>query len=143
MSAPYTPAEVGRLWFEKVWNDRDSTMIPELMAPDGIGYTEGDQKITGIGAFLEYRNQFLTAMPDLDIEIVDSLADDHAVCVHWHATGTHTGAGLGLDPTGQLVSFRGVTWFKVKDGKLTEGRDFWNMDGLMNTLAAGPPGVEQ
>jgi hypothetical protein len=33
------------------------------------------------------------------------------------------------------VNFQGVTWLRVKDGRLTEGWDFWNRDGLIQTLS--------
>jgi len=136
MSDPHTPAEIGRLWFDKIWNERDASMAHKLMAPDAIGYLEGDQKIVGPGSFLEFQGQFLATIPDIHIEVIDSIADEDAVCVQWQARGTHTGAGMGFAPSGQSVSFRGVTWFKVKDGQVTAGRDFWNMNGLMQTLAA-------
>lgn len=138
MSVPHTPEEVGRLWFDKIWNERDASLIHELMAPNAIGYLEGDQQIVGPGPFLEFQSHFLATMPDLHIEVLDSIADDDAVCVQWQAKGTHTGEGMGLVPSGNPVSFRGVTWFKVKDGQVTAGRDFWNMSGLMQTLAAPP-----
>lgn len=106
------------------------------MAPDAIGYLEGGQQIVGPDPFLEFQSQFLAIMPDLQLEVLDSIADDDAVCVQWKAKGTHTGAGMGFAPSGQSVSFHGVTWFKVKDGQVVEGRDFWNLSGLMQTLAA-------
>lgn len=110
-------------------------MARELMAPDSVGYLEGGQEIVGPEAFIAFQASFLEAMPDLHIEIVDSVADRENACIHWVASGTHTGAGLGITPVGLAVSFRGVTWLHTKDGKITGGRDFWNMDALMRTLA--------
>lgn len=136
MSAPHTPAEVGRLWFDKIWNERDDALAHRLMAPDAIGYLEGGEQLLGPGPFLEFQKQFLSAIPDLRLTILDSIADEDAVCVQWEAKGTHTGAGLGHPPSGEPVSFRGVTWFKVKNGQVTEGRDFWNLGAFMQTLAA-------
>ena len=138
MSAPHTPAEVGRLWFDKIWNERDASMAHQLMAEDAIGYLEGGQQIVGPGPFLEFQRQFLTTIPDLQLEVLDSVSDENTVCVQWQAKGTHTGVGMGFAPSGRQVSFRGVTWFKVKDGRVAEGRDFWNLNGLIQTLSAPP-----
>lgn len=135
MSAPHTPAEVGRLWFDKIWNERDASMAHQLMAENAIGYLEGGRQIVGPGSFLEFQRQFLDTIPDLQLEVLDSVSDENAVCVQWQAKGTHTGAGMGFPPSGRQVSFNGVTWFKVKDGQVAEGRDFWNMNGLMQTLS--------
>lgn len=140
MSAPHTPAEVGRLWFDKIWNERDADWVHRLMAPDAIGYLEGGERLVGPAPFIEFQKQFLTTVPDLKLEVLDSIADENSVCVQWQAKGTHTGPGMGVEPSGQPVSFRGVTWFKVKDGQVTAGHDFWNLGGFMQMLA-NPPGV--
>ena len=42
------------------------------------------------------------------------------------------------ETTGNPVTYQGMTWLKVKDGKIVEGRDFWNMGAVMQTLAGGP-----
>jgi steroid delta-isomerase-like uncharacterized protein len=129
-----TAKEIGHLWFEHVWNQRNPSKAHELMAVDAIGHLEGGQVIVGPDAFLEFQASFLAAVPDMRIAVVDSLADDNDVCVHWTATGTHSGPGLGVAPSGARVSFRGVTWFHTRDGQIVDGRDFWNIEGLMQTM---------
>ena len=79
---------------------------------------------------------FLEAVPDLQIEVVGMVADEDDVCVHWTAKGTHTGPGMGFIPTGETVFFRGVTWFQTAGGRIISGRDFWNKECLMQTMAA-------
>ncbi|MEO5916346.1 MAG: ester cyclase [Luteolibacter sp.] len=135
MNTTPTAKEIGHLWFEHVWNLRDRAKLHELMAPDAVGYLEGGQEIVGPDAFAAFQSAFLEAIPDIHIEVVDSLADEDDVCVHWTAKGTHTGPGLGMAATGQEVSFRGVTWLHTKNGQVVGGRDFWNQDGLMRTLS--------
>lgn len=139
MTPTHSPTEIGRLWFEKIWNQRDRELIHELMAPDAIGYLEGGQTIVGPEAFLEFQGSFLAIIPDLQIEILHMIGDPGAVCIHWQAVGCHTGEGMGCLPTGNTVSFQGVTWLTIEGGKVTGGRDFWNIGGLMQTLAAGTP----
>ena len=130
--------EIGRLWFENVWNQRNRELVHELMAPDATGHLEGGQEVIGPEAFLEFQKAFLDAIPDMHIEVVDTLADEDDVCVHWTATGTHTGPGMGMAPSGAAVSFRGVTWFETRNGQIISGRDFWNMDGLLKSMAGAP-----
>lgn len=143
MNTTPTAKEIGRLWFEDVWNLRNQTLARELMAPDAIGHLEGGKVVVGPEEFIDFQNEFLEAIPDMYIDVVDSLADEDDVCVHWTATGTHAGPGLGLVPSGTTVSFRGVTWFETKDGQITKGRDFWNITGLLQTMAAADPASRQ
>ncbi|MES2438886.1 MAG: ester cyclase [Verrucomicrobiota bacterium] len=136
MKTPPTAKEIGHLWFETVWNGRDRELAYELMAPDAIGHLEGGQEIVGPEGFIAFQTTFLQAIPDIHIDVVAMLADEDDVCIHWTAKGTHTGPGFGLVPAGETVSFRGVTWLHTENGQIIGGRDFWNMDGLMQTMAA-------
>ena len=121
------PAEVARRWFEVMWNGRKSELIAELMVPGAIGHLEG-----GLAGF---RDEFLAAVPDLHLVVVKILSDGEEACVHWEATGSHQGAGMGLAPTNRALAFNGVTWLRVKEGRITEGWDFWNLGGLMQTMS--------
>lgn len=130
------PSEIARRWFEVMWNERRSALIHEMMSPDAIGHLEGGQDIIGPDAFAAFQQEFLTAVPDLKLTVAKILADGEDACVHWEASGTHQGEGLGFRPTGIALHFRGVTWLRVKEGKITEGWDFWNLGGLMRTMSA-------
>lgn len=131
-----TPQEIGRLWFEKVWNERDANAAREWMAADAIGDLENGTVVVGPEPFLEFQASFLQAMPDLHITIIGILSDEREVCVQWSAKGTHTGVGLGIAPSGAEMNFRGVTWFNIAGGKIVGGRDFWNQEGLMKSMVA-------
>ena len=130
------PSEVARRWFEDMWNGRKSELNHELMAPGAIGHLEGGQKTVGPEGFIAFREEFLAAVPDLHLVVVKLLSDSEEVCVHWEATGTHQGTGMGMAPSHRELAFNGVTWLRVKNGQITEGWDFWNLGGLMQTMHA-------
>jgi steroid delta-isomerase-like uncharacterized protein len=135
MSNPPSPSEIGRLWFEKVWNERDHELARQLMAEDAIGLLEGGLKVVGLDAFFAFQAEFLAAMPDLKIDVMETLSADGGVCVRWQANGTHIGSAWGMVPSGKVVTFEGVTWFHTKDGRIIDGRDFWNLGGFMQKLS--------
>ncbi len=140
MSTCLTPREVGIRWFEDIWNGRKIERVHELMAPDGVGHLEGGQIIRGPKEFEAFFETLIAGMPDLELEIVDTLAENEGVCVRWQAKGTHQGEILGFVATAAPVSFHGVTWFRVVDGKVVEGWDNWNFDGMVRQLAGAPAG---
>lgn len=131
--------DIGIQWFERVWNQRDAAAAEELMAPDAVAHLEGNHTIIGPKAFLDFQRGFLNAIPDIHLTVIDTVADATNVCIHWKATGGHTGRGLGFQPTNSALSFQGVTWINVKDGRITGGRDFWNMAALMQTMSLATP----
>jgi steroid delta-isomerase-like uncharacterized protein len=128
-----------RRWFEEVWNQKRADTIHELIAPDGVCYTDAGE-LRGPEEF-RTRNHvpLLAALPDLRIDVEDTVAEGDQVVIRWFARGSHTGHGLGLAPTGQTVAFRGMTWVRIRDGRMVEGWDCWNFGGLMQTLR-GPAG---
>jgi steroid delta-isomerase-like uncharacterized protein len=122
-----------------VWNQRRVETIHELITPESFGHAESGH-IDSAQAFLDLVfTPFVTAFPDLRLTVEDAVSEGDQVVVRWRATGTHTGAAMGLSATGTRVSFRGVTWIRLRDGKLMECWDSWNQHGLFQTLQGGPP----
>ena len=80
---------------------------------------------------------FLEAFPDLELEVIGTVAEGDEVMLRWRARGTHRGGSLGLAATGLKLDFRGMTWLKWRDGQIVEGCDSWNRSGLAQALATG------
>ncbi len=134
---------VVRKWFREVWDQRSEAAVHELLNPDSVCHGEGGD-LTGAGAFLDgFYRPFLAAFPDVKVSVEGLIADGDQVAVRWVATGTHTGAGMGFSATNKKISFRGVTWVRLRDGKLVEGWDCWNQNGLIQVLQGGshPPSM--
>jgi predicted ester cyclase len=129
--------DLSRRWFEEVWNERRSDTIGELMSPEGIGHMESGD-VQGVEPFKRVRDEFLAALPDLKFKIEGMVSDSDDVVVRWSATGTHTGAGLGLEPTHQPITIRGMTWLRFKDGVMVEGWDSWNQEAFLQRLRERP-----
>ena len=125
--------ELGRRWFEEVWNARRDESVDELLAADGHGHIEGGE-FRGRQGFREMREMFLSALPNLRIEIEDILQEGSRAAVRWHAYGTHSGDGFGFAPTNRDIDIRGTSWLLVKDGKIVEGWDTWNLNGMLESL---------
>ena len=132
-----TPGEVGREWFERVWGERNRSAIFDLMTDDAVGHLEGGAKTVGPESFAEFHDQLTATIPDSSLKIHGIIEQADQVCVHWEFNGTHTGEGMGLRATGEAISFCGMTWFIVCEGKIVEGWDRWNHGGVMAKLGAG------
>ncbi|MDP9193259.1 MAG: ester cyclase [Acidobacteriota bacterium] len=131
--------EVGRRWFEEVWNARRDECVEELLSPDSRGHIQGGE-YRGPEGFREMQRVFLSALPDVHIEIEDILAEGNRAAVRWRATGTHRGDGLGFPPSGRTIDVRGTTWLVVENGKAIEGWDTWDLTGMVASLQSPPPG---
>src|ERR1700752_311953 len=126
-------AVLARRWFEEVWNARREEAIDELMNADAVGHMEGGD-VAGPNGFREVRAVFLNALPDMHITVEDVLANGDQAVVRWRVRGTHRGDLLGIAPSQRQIDFRGMSWLTVRDGKLAEGWDTWNLGGLLESL---------
>src|SRR5689334_9053107 len=139
MSNSESVRNIALRWFSEVWNERKTETIYELLESESVGHQEGDIEIVGPKPFAEFQQTFLKLLPDMEAEILDTVAEAGKVCVHWRFTGTHTGSGLGLEPTGKKVNVRGMTWFRIQNGRIVEGWDSWNQQALIHTLSVRQP----
>lgn len=122
-------------WFEEVWNQRRAETIEELLTDQSTCHTD-QGPLCGCDEFRQRQYQPLTeAFPDLRVQVDGVVANDDEVVVRWTATGTHTGSGLPIPPTGRPALFSGISWIRVSDGKLREGWQSSNIAEVLRGLA--------
>ena len=132
---PQQNARVGRRWFEEIWNQRRLETIYELSLPESISHME-HADVRKREDFLDFQAMFLNAFPDLRVVVEDTAAEGENVVVRWFFSATHRGDGLGCRATGKTVQVRGMTWLRVRDGKIVESWDCWNLGALMQYLSS-------
>lgn len=120
-----TNRELALQWFEEVWNRGRVELISEMVHPEATCHDlEGPGVTTSnLGAFREFHAQMLGAIPDLRIEILDTVAEGDKVVLRTHSYGTHTGGDLGIPPTGNPIDFAAVVILRFEEGRI---RESWN-----------------
>ncbi len=80
---------------------------------------------------------FTSAFPDVHHDIVDMVAEgEDKVAIRMNVTGTHKGEFQGVPQSGKKVSFGGMFFFTIIDGKITEIWVSLDMIGLMQQIGA-------
>lgn len=92
----------------------------------------------GLAGFKALVTSVCAAFPDVHVTIDDMMADGDKVIVRDTARATHTGAFLGIPPTGQQVVWTEIHIHRVADGKIAEHWAELNMLGLLQQLGAVP-----
>ncbi len=130
-----------RRFFEEVFNRQNLAVLDELVSSDFIHGQPG-RVLRGAEFFNEVKSgvHFL-AFPDLHITIEDMIAEGDKVVTRWTARGTHQGEAMGLPPTGNEVTWTGMNFMRVVNGKLAEDWEELDVLGLMQQLGGTiPPG---
>lgn len=112
-----------RRWFEEVWNQKNESAIDEMLDENavhrGLGGIE-DLEIRGTEQFKQFYRGFISAFPDIHVNVEDSFSVGEKLTARCTVTGTHKGEGLGIPPTNREVKFTGNGHCVVKNGKFVE-----------------------
>src|SRR5690242_17729040 len=121
-----TERDLGRRWFEEVWNKGRRDAIAELLAPGAVVHEAGVDTV-GPEGFYPLFERLRDTLTDIKIEVLDTIAEGDRVCLRWISRARHTGPGLGLPPTGKPVEVTGISILRVANGKIVEGWQNWDM----------------
>jgi steroid delta-isomerase-like uncharacterized protein len=78
------------------------------------------------------------AFPDLKASVDFMVAEGDYVAVRWTATGTNTGAAMGIPATGKSVRTSGTAVFRFENGAIAEEWVAADSMGLMRQLGLLP-----
>jgi steroid delta-isomerase-like uncharacterized protein len=108
--------------FEEIFNQGRFEVANEIYSPDfrNHGYRRDvDLKIDQDAVHAEKK-----AFPDLRMQVERLIAERDFVTALWTFRGTHTAGGYaGLPATGTPIEMRGITIWRIVDGKI---RDEWS-----------------
>jgi predicted ester cyclase len=146
MSAEQSKA-VARRFIEELWNGRRLELADELIAPDCVTHQlrsgaedEGTPRTPEV--IKQHVAGWLAAFPDLRFTVEQMIAEGDLVATRCRMRGTHTGAWLGVAPTGRDVSVRMMIVQRIAGGRIVEDWVLVESLGLFQQLGLVPPREE-
>jgi steroid delta-isomerase-like uncharacterized protein len=127
---------VARRVFAEIFNQGKFESANEIYAADFVNH--GLTRSIGLKEDQDAAKGWRDAFPDLKFTIVLTVAEDDLVTVVWTATGTNTGQGNGLPATGKSGSLRGITVWRIVDGRIREEWSEFNTMRMMQQLGLIP-----
>lgn len=127
-----------RRWFEDVWNRGNIDAADELLAPRAVLHEAGisGEPSLDVEDFKTHWAAIRTAIPDIHFDVVFLFEAGEHVAARLAVTGTHSGPGLGLEPSGRSFRVTGMVIARVRDGKLVEGWNNFDLLGLFEQVHA-------
>lgn len=121
--------EIVRRFYEEVMNEGNVAVLDEVMDEDFVDHGEA---LFGSPRGRETIRQSIVMthdiLPDLNVHIEDMIAEDDMVGVRGTMRCTHQGEFLGVAPTGNELTWKGLAIFRLSGGKITTR--WFNSDGL-------------
>jgi steroid delta-isomerase-like uncharacterized protein len=141
-------AALVRRWFEEVWNKGREEAIEEMFDEEGVAHGLADETgepLRGPTNFRVFHRKFREAFPGVEVSVDDSISEGDKVAARCTVRARHEGDALGFAATNRSVEFTGMTFTRVRDGKIVEAWnnfDFMSMFQQLGALRLDAPAAE-
>jgi steroid delta-isomerase-like uncharacterized protein len=128
-----------RRFIDEVLNQGNLETARELLAPDFVLYHPMlPEPAHGADGYKNAIEWFDTVFPDFQTEIEFLVGEGDMVASRWRVRATHTGEFQGIPATGKRVEYTGIAEYRLRDGKIVEGRIQEDLLGIMQQIGALP-----
>ena len=127
---------IARRVFDEIYNQNKFDVAREIYAPDFVNH--GFSRDIDLKVDQDAARGWKSAIPDLKVSVVLTIAEGDLVTLLWTASGTNTGEGNGLPATGKKVSGRGITIWRIVNGKIREEWSEFDNLRILQQLGLAP-----
>ncbi|TYQ27761.1 ester cyclase [Pseudanabaena sp. UWO311] len=121
-----------------VWNGRDLSVLKDFWTEDCVNHAMAGTDNRGLNALRIYHDSFFddffSAFPDIQIEIVQQVAEGDRIATYITSQGTHRGDFYGIPPTGKHISTSVIRIDRIQDGKIAEHWSVSDAASLMQQI---------
>jgi predicted ester cyclase len=114
-------------------NEGDLDSAEAWIAPDAVNHAEPGSP-PGAAAFRSSWEHLLTAFPDWQFRIDETVADGDLVANRYTNRGTHRGEFAGHEPTGRTFVAGGIDMVLIRDGLVVEHWAFLDLAAMADQL---------
>ena len=133
-----TMLETAREFFDACEAGEGWAVCSQFCTPDA-SFSAQAEALAGVDtlqAYTEWTKSLFTPMPDCGVEIQSFAADEERgnVCVYAIFSGTHTGEGGPVPPTGRRTDTDYVYVMEFEDDKIAHMTKIWNSGVALKQL---------
>ena len=125
----------------KIFNERGWGRAPEIYAPDVV-MVEPAGTNTGIGAYLNLAQGFVTAFPDCRMDVTATIESGNLAVIEGMYSGTHTGILQtpqgDVPPTGRRLALALCDVCEIAAGRIVSIRAYYDQMAFAGQLGLLP-----
>jgi steroid delta-isomerase-like uncharacterized protein len=124
--------------YQDAFNRNRLEELDAIVAMDVVTHSQAPGAPPGLEGAKAVHRQLLQAYPDLHVEIDELVAEGDTVAARFTVTGTDKGGSFGFPPTGRSYRIPGVSFFRIRAGRVVEHWGLQDVFGLMVQLGHLP-----
>jgi predicted ester cyclase len=118
---------------------RDTDWMHKHIAPTFVRHDPGlPFEVRGPDGVAQLHDALLPAFPDMQLPLLDFVAEGEKVLVRLRVQATHTGVFGDMAPTGRKIDIGVLDLFQIRDGVLIEHWALLDNLGMLKQLGALP-----
>ena len=123
----------------KAFLARDTAWMARHIAPHFVRHDPGlPFEVKGPAGVAQLHDALLPAFPDMELPLLDFVAEGNKVLVRLKVKGTHTGAFGDMAATGRKIDIDVLDLFQFENGVLVEHWALLDNLGMLKQLGALP-----
>jgi len=108
-------------YMHEVWNKKNLGIVKEIFSDTAVihsplGQFQSPQEMS------DTVSKWITAIPDIQVDLLNTLEDNEIVVSHWKAQGTHQNDLNGIKANGNPVTYQGLSIYRLENNKIV---DYW------------------
>ena len=119
--------------FYDAYNQKHEAILSEVIADDYVDYGH-EPPGRGLQGAKSDHQDIASAFADARFDIDEMFGSDDRVVVRWTLHATHTGPFAGHAATQKKATVRGISLYRLRDGKITETRNQADLLALFKQL---------
>jgi steroid delta-isomerase-like uncharacterized protein len=123
-------------FIEEVLNRRQLDAAGDYVADDVVERVPFPGQGPGLAGLKDVLRGLFAALPDMNWNIEEQIAESDKVLTRFVWTGTHSMEFLGVAATGRSVSVWGMALDRIENGRIKDTRILMDLFGLMRQHGA-------
>ncbi len=127
-NAPQRHKGIVQRFLQDVFNRHKPSAAPDTCAPEFVWHGGALGDAVGLAAYQAVLGSLFVAFPDLEVAVLDTVAEGDRVVVRFSMSGTHLGDFRGIAPTYRRVAGGATSTYRIEQSRIVE--EWWQGDVL-------------
>jgi steroid delta-isomerase-like uncharacterized protein len=112
-------------YFDERWNHGNLDVCDELLP-----------STFDIESFKAWHRSMYASFGEMQMTNLGMIAEGDQVAIHWRVAAIHQGDYLGVPATGRSVTYQGIAWLRIIDGKVVDDTAYWDNLDILQQIGA-------